>query len=171
MMVYNRKNHFFLTSMSGYNAQCIAGQSGYSPVCRRSREEGPDTRTRDSIIQAWPAPALLGKLISQLEGWCLDAGLSLAGAGIAGLGLAERLVRAGRVFNYPPQPRETRADNWRGRNTEYTIIHSTVPSSSQSDEQEGGYNLRLMFFLFLFQYRYIMMGHIESHKINATQAG
>ena len=107
-----------------HNVSLATVQSGYSPVCRRSGEKGPDTRTRDSIIQAWPAPALLGKLISQLEGWCLDAGLSLAGAGIAGLGLAERLVRAGRVFNYPPQPRETRADNCRGRNTEYTIIHS-----------------------------------------------
>ena len=117
-----------------HNVSLARVQSGYSPVCRRSGEEGPDTRTRDSIIQAWPAPALLGKLISQLEGWCLDAGLSLAGAGIAGLGLAERLVRAGRVFNYPPQPWETRADNWRGRNTEYTIIHYPVPSSSQSDE-------------------------------------
>ena len=117
-----------------HNVSLARVQSGYSPVCRRSGEEGPDTRTRDSIIQAWPAPALLGKLISQLEGWCLDAGLSLAGAGIAGLGLAERLVRAGRVFNYPPQPRETRADNWRGRNTEYTIIHYPVPSTSQSDE-------------------------------------
>ena len=121
-----------------HNVSLARVQSGYSPVCRRSGEEGPDTRTRDSIIQAWPAPALLGKLISQLEGWCLDAGLSLAGAGIAGLGLAERLVRAGRVFNYPPQPRETRADNWRGRNTEYTIIHSPEPSTSRSDEQEGG---------------------------------
>ena len=75
MMVYNRKNHFFLTIMFGYNAQCIAGQAGYSHSLEEElsiRERG---RTRDSIISVRPAPAVLGKLISQLEGWCLDAGL------------------------------------------------------------------------------------------------
>ena len=89
MMVYNRKNHFFLTIMFGYNAQCIAGQAGYSHSLEEelSIREGPDTGF-NYLCAASPGCAgqidfPIGGLVSGCRpviGWSQDCGAVIGGA-------------------------------------------------------------------------------------------